>query len=247
MKLLVVDIETTGFNANIDAIVEIGITLVDTKTKETTLVFDKVIKDKKFNPEIHSNSWIFQNTTLTADDVINANSLESYFDEIQALFDKYKMTAYNKSFDIRFLTAAGFKLTDVECLMKAAKRYSNYMINGRVKIPSVEEIYNQFFVKDDNPYIEKHRAGSDAIDESNILLHMVGLKDNPPAETEKIIVTETKVREINLIDVDSILTFGKHKGKAFSEVVKTDKNYISWCLENIPIFKLTVEAKKLLK
>ena len=34
MKLLVVDIETTGFYVHSDAIVEIGIALVDTVTKE---------------------------------------------------------------------------------------------------------------------------------------------------------------------------------------------------------------------
>jgi DNA polymerase III epsilon subunit-like protein len=247
MELLVVDIETTGFNANTDAIVEIGIVLVNTETKKTCLVFDKVIKDKKFNQLYHTNSWIFKNTTLTVNDVINANSLESYFDEIQSLFDKYKMTAYNKSFDLRFLRAAGFKMNDVECLMKAAKRYSNYIVNGRVKTPSVEEIYNQFFVKGDDQYIEKHRAGSDAIDESNILLHMVNLKDEHPKNSEKIILTETKIKEVALIDIDSVLGFGKHKGRVLSDVIKSDKKYVTWCMENITTFKLTLRAKKLLK
>jgi len=34
MKLLVVDLETTGFYTKTDAIVEIGIALVDTETKQ---------------------------------------------------------------------------------------------------------------------------------------------------------------------------------------------------------------------
>jgi len=247
MKLLVVDIETTGFNTKKDAIVEIGIVLVDTKTNETKLVFDNVIRDKRFDPDIHKDCWIFKNTTLTVEDVINAKTLEEYFDEIQQLFDTYKMTAYNKSFDIRFLKAAGFKMDDIECLMKAAKKYSNYIYKGKVKTPSVEEIYNQFFVKDGDPYIEKHRAGVDAIDESKILLHMVYLKHNPPTEREKIILTETKQKDTaNLINVDSVLNFGKHKGKVFSEVAKTDKGYLWWCLDNIPVFKVTPEAKKLI-
>ena len=44
MKILVVDIETTGFYPS-DAIVEIGISLVDTVTRKVILVFDEVIKE----------------------------------------------------------------------------------------------------------------------------------------------------------------------------------------------------------
>ena len=177
MKILVVDLETTGFYANSDAIVEVGIALVDTKTKKVKLVFDKVVKHKKFSESRHKNSWIFKNTTLTPKDVLKAKPLETYKDEIQGLFDKYPMTAYNKSFDIRFLTAAGFKMNDVKCLMHTAKQYSKLKNkSGGVKMPSVEEIYNQFFMKKGEVYIEEHRAGADAVDEGRILLHMVELK-----------------------------------------------------------------------
>jgi len=177
MKLLVVDIETTGFYVNSDAIVEIGITLVDTKTKEIKLVFDNVIKHGKFKESKHKNAWIFKNTTLTVEDVLKANSLNSYYKEIQSLFNKYPMTAYNKSFDIRFLSAAGFKMKDTKCLMKTAKQYSTVKNkSGGLKVPSVEDMYNQFFMDKGKVYVEEHRAGADAIDESKILLHMVDLK-----------------------------------------------------------------------
>ncbi len=187
MKILVVDIETTGFYPS-DAIVEIGISLVDTKAKTVKLVFDKVIKDKKFVKWKHKNAWIFQNTTLTVDDVLKANSLDSYFKEIQKLFDKYPMTAFNKSFDLRFLRNAGFEMNDIKCLMKTATQYSTYKDkNGRVKKPSVEEIYNQFFMKKGEVYIEEHRAGADAMDEGKILLHMVELKEK---KEKKQIITK---------------------------------------------------------
>ena len=41
MKILVVDLETTGFDSKTDLIVEISIALVDTDTKEIKMVFDK--------------------------------------------------------------------------------------------------------------------------------------------------------------------------------------------------------------
>jgi DNA polymerase III epsilon subunit-like protein len=177
MKILVVDLETTGFWPS-DVIVEIGICLVDTEAKTIELVFDKVVKEDKFNEKKHKNSWIFKNTDLTVEDVVNARPLSDYKDKIQGLFDKYKMTAYNKSFDIRFLKKAGFVMDDVKCLMKTATKYSEYKDkNGNVKKPSVEEIYTQFFMKDGETYIEEHRAGADAIDESKILLRLVELKN----------------------------------------------------------------------
>ena len=246
MKLLVVDIETTGFYVQSDAIVEIGIALVDTVTKEIELVFDNVIKHNKFNSKRHKNAWIFQNTTLTVEDVENAKPLDEYKEEIQALFDKYKMTAYNKSFDLRFLNAAGFKISDVKCLMQTATQYSEYKDkNGKTKKPSVEEIYNQFFMKNGEIYVEEHRAGADAKDEAKIMLHMVGLKDS------KSMLTEDKKKPAaskpsKPLDEDDVIMFGKNKGKTVGEITKTAPHYLKWCLREIPNFALTPNAKKLL-
>lgn len=244
MKLLVVDIETTGFFVHSDAIVEIGITLVDTVTKSIELVFDNVIKHNKFNSRKHKNAWIFQNTTLTLEDVENAESLDFYKEEIQDLFNKYAMTAYNKSFDLRFLKAVGFEMKDVKCLMQTATQYSGYKDkNGRVKKPSVEEIYNQFFMNDGERYIEEHRAGSDSKDEARILLHMVGLKGSKTMLTEDK-VKKTPIKTYKPFDEDDIMTFGVHKGKTISEINKTAPHYLKWCLKEIPTFSLTLMLKK---
>jgi DNA polymerase III alpha subunit (gram-positive type) len=246
MKLLVVDIETTGFYAQSDAIVEIGIALVDTVTKKIELVFDNVIKHDKFNSKRHKNSWIFQNTTLTVEDVENAKPLDDYKEELQALFDKYKMTAYNKSFDLRFLKAAGFQMNDVKCLMQTATQYSEYKDkNGKTKRPSVEEIYNQFFMKNGEIYVEEHRAGADAKDEAKIMLHMVDLKGS------KSMLTEDKNKPVvskpsKALDEDDVIMFGKNKGKTVGEIAKTAPHYLKWCLKEIPNFTLTPNVKKLL-
>ena len=177
MKILVVDIETTGFNQETDAIVEIGMAIVDTDTSEVKLVFDHVIKDPKFELWKHKDAWIFQNTTLTSDEVVKAEPLETYFDEIQSYFDKYLMTAFNKVFDLRFLRHAGFVIKDTKCIMHTSTEYFNETFgNGNKKWPSVEKIYNQFFMENGEVYIEDHRAGADTLDEAKILLHLVKLK-----------------------------------------------------------------------
>lgn len=175
MKIIVLDIETTGFNRYSDAIVEIGMVLVDTDTKEITHIFDKVVKDSIFDEEKHKNSWIFNNSTLRLEDVLKAKPLESYRAEIQELFDKYPITAFNMKFDTGFMESHKFKFKETKCLMESSKPYNKNMGKfGGPKVPSVPEIYNQFFP--DDKYDEEHRGADDAYHEGKILLKLVELK-----------------------------------------------------------------------
>jgi DNA polymerase-3 subunit epsilon len=175
MKIAIIDIETTGFIVTMDAIVEIGIVLVDTDTKEITKIFDSVVKDENFNPKIHKHSWIFDNSDLEISDVINANPLEMHRATLQTIFDTYHVTAFNKAFDLRFLRSRGFTLRDITCLMKSSKSYGIVLYeDGSHKPPSVEEAYSALFP--DDFYIEAHRGGDDAMHEAKILLKLCDIK-----------------------------------------------------------------------
>ncbi len=250
MKLLVVDLETTGV-LNSDVIVEIGIAMVDTDEKTVELIFDKPVKANGFDSKKHKNSWIFKNSSLTIEDVENAGSLEDYRSEIQGLLDQYKMTAYNKGFDVRFLKAAGFNIGEVKCLMDSTCQYLVFeSTDGKKRKPSFEEVYNQFF-SDDGKYIEKHRGGADAIDEGRLLLHLVLLKGTQPKKVfiEKVTKKRDKASYLpsyGTIGSDDKIPFGKHKDKVFSDVVKTDSRYLKWCVENVKNFNLTEDALLLL-
>lgn len=274
MKLLIVDIERTGLSHKFDAIVEIALVLVDTKTGEIKKVFDNIVKHEgKWNPFKHKNAWIFKNSNLKVKQVSKAKPLENYKKELQDWFDKYKVTAFNLPFDSRFLEEAGFKIKKTKCLMLSAHPYSEKIDKrGARKRPSVKEIYNQFFMKGtEKEYIEEHRAGADAMDEAKILLHIVDLKKKKiiPApltaaekkkyeETKKIIETKTSTdsngnisRNGNYpiykpIGPKDKFPFGKHKDKIFEDLVKESPKYIKWCVKNVKGFSLTPEAEKLL-
>lgn len=175
MKILVIDIETTGFSTITDAIVEIGMVLVDTDTKKTRIVFNKVVKDKNFDSVKHKGSWIFENSTLSIKDVEEAKTLVSYTPKIQKLLDKYPVTAFNKAFDMRFLKDRGFAFQDIKCLMHSSTPHCNLKNKiGGAKKPSVQEAYNIFFPKD--KYVEKHRGADDAKHEAKILLRLCEIK-----------------------------------------------------------------------
>ena len=175
MKIAVVDIETTGFVTDTDAILEIGITLVDTATQKLELIFDKVILDPVFEITRHNNAWIFQNSDLKPVDVLNADTLETLTPELQAIFDKYKVTAHNKPFDLCFLRSRGFVIDDVKCIMKSCRENKLVLDHtGKTKAPSVEEVYSVFFPHEQ--YIEKHRGGDDSLHEGKILLKLCDIK-----------------------------------------------------------------------
>jgi len=175
MKILILDIETTGFNQYVDAIVEVGMALVDTNTSKIERIYDKVVKDDRFDEKKHKDAWIFENSTLKVEDVLNAPSLNSLKGEIQSLLDEYPLTAFNMKFDTKFMDAVGFKFKPTKCLMEASKPFNkNFDRRGRQKTPSVEEIYAQFYPNE--TYIEEHRGCDDAYHEGKILLKLVEFK-----------------------------------------------------------------------
>jgi len=44
------------------------------------------------------------------------------------------------------------------------------------------------------------------------------------------------------LTLDSVLTFGKYKGRTVASVSEADPQYLEWCLENIADFPLDQEA-----
>lgn len=80
--MAVLDVETTGLIPLYDLIVEIGIVELNLLTGETQVLFDSVVREPKFGEE-HKNSWIFENSDLTFDEVKNAPSFDEIIPELQ--------------------------------------------------------------------------------------------------------------------------------------------------------------------
>lgn len=177
-KILIIDLETTGFNPADAEIVEIGIVSLDLETGEKEILFDKIIKPEKLSNEKIKDSWIVRNGYMKAEEIINSNPISYYVDEVQTIFDSYKngLTAYNNKFDFGFLDFKKFKYKKLDCPMlisinvcRIPGRYGGY------KWPSVQEAYDFFFP--DSNYTEKHRGADDAFHEADIVyeLYKMGL------------------------------------------------------------------------
>ena len=174
-QILVVDIETTGFLNQGGKIVEIGMVLLDLRDGTVTTVYDSLVKEPGFDRSHTSNpfGWIFNNSDLDYNDVLDAPSLDVQKQTIQALFDKYPATAFNKSFDFDFLRDRGFRINDLDCPMKLATpicklpKTNGY---GGYKWPKVEEAWEHFF--GNTGYIEAHRGLDDAKHEALIVYEL---------------------------------------------------------------------------
>jgi len=171
-RILVVDIETTGFLNQGGQIVEIGMVLLNLDNGEVEPIYESLIREPGFNWN-HTTGrfgWIFQNSDLTPEEVFDAPSLESQREAIQFLFDHHRATAFNKKFDFDFLRDRGFRIEELPCPMMVAtpiiklpsrNGYNSY------KWPKVEEAWEYFF--GDTGYIESHRGMDDAEHEAKIV------------------------------------------------------------------------------
>lgn len=174
MKILILDIETTGFSPKKNFIVEIGIVELDLSNGNRKIIFDHVMHEKGITKKEVEESWVVENTTITVDEIRRSKSLDYYKDEIQDIFNLYPLgvTAYNKKFDFGFLSNRDFKFNELPCPMLVSTdvcKIPNKWNNG-YKWPNVQEAYDFFFAP--HNYIEVHRGGDDAYHEAEIVYEL---------------------------------------------------------------------------
>jgi DNA polymerase III epsilon subunit-like protein len=173
-KILVVDIESSGFSYIKDVILEIGIVSLCLKTGAIETLFDSCVREPHLSAR-HRNSWIFSNSDLTPDQIRSAPTMEEIRPKVQSIFSAYSgMTAFNCKFDFGFLRNRNFALPkELSCPMILSTEilklppkngYPGY------KWPSAQEAWDYYFP--DFPYTEKHRGCADAEMEARIIYKM---------------------------------------------------------------------------
>lgn len=174
--IAIVDLETTGFLHQKGLIVEIGIASLNFNNGEVTKEFESLVKEPGFN-EVHTRppyGWIFSNSSLRFEDVNEAPSMKSLYDEIQETLNKFNgVTAYNAAFDLPFLRSRSFTFSPLPCPMIAATPMVNLPpVRGRnePKWPTVQEAWD--FLFGNTGYCETHRAMDDAIHEAKIVYEL---------------------------------------------------------------------------
>ena len=161
-----------GLTVGLIVIVEVGVVMLDIGNGCIETVFHQLVKEKGFCQD-HKDSWVFKNSDLKYEDVLNAKPLD--LGKLQGVLALYHAAAWNSSFDFSFLISRGLIISMLPCPMKMSVSYfqikSKY---GDWKWPSVQEAWNHLFPK--SKYVEKHRGLDDAIHEAKIM-HTLYHKD----------------------------------------------------------------------
>lgn len=242
-KIIILDLETTGLNPYKDLIVEIGIVELDLETGEINKLFSSLIKEEGFNENLR-HSWIFENSSIKFEDVKNARSLDDIRADLQEIFNKHPITAYNKSFDLGFLKSRGFSfpvesrdiMLEAKNVIKIPFAGKHYLGKSRTyKWPKAKEAYDFFF--QDNIYIETNRAQDDAYHEAKILYELYknneleeyfaeSLRDNSDYYFyfKKSIANLNKLLSIELYNKDLHKTLDR---MIFSKLITTMETYLS--------------------
>ena len=171
LKILVVDLETTGFLAQGGKIVECGIVSLDLASGLIEVIYDKVFNPGLTDDELNA-SWIVKNGYMTIDEIKSGCSIGDEIEAIQHIINSNDngLTAYNRGFDIPFMESVGLKFNKLlPCPMIACTDICRIPgSRGGFKWPKFEEAYFHFFPE--SGYNEQHRAKDDASHEA-MLIH----------------------------------------------------------------------------
>lgn len=173
-KILILDIETTGFTPKTGKIVEIGIVELDLSTGEKKILFDEITHENGITIEEVENSWIVKNSTLSVEAIRRSANIERFRPHIQNILNSYEAgaTAFNNAFDFGFMDDRGFVFPKkLACPMKLATNVCQIPgARGGFKWPKVQEAYEFFFGQ--TGYIESHRGADDAFHEADIVYEL---------------------------------------------------------------------------
>jgi DNA polymerase III epsilon subunit-like protein len=171
MKILIIDIETTGFSYSKDSIVEVGSVSLDLMSGIVEDIFNHICKEDLFS-DAHKTAWVFENSDLSFEIIEKAEDFKLIAPQFQKVISDHPMgvTSFGRSFDIGFLSDRGLKFGKLlDCPMQIMRDVCRIPSKDRkgYKTPSLVEAYSYMFPKCD--YIEKHRGLDDARQTAKII------------------------------------------------------------------------------
>jgi len=174
-KILIIDIETTGFRPD-DEIVEIGIVELNIDSGAKNIIYDEIFKPQFITEEELNECWIVEKGFMTTADIFKGDLIDNQVMKIQNILFEYSngITAFNNEFDFRFLERVGLVFPKkLPCPMKLSRKIVDARgKNGRNKNPSAKEAWD-FYFGIATGYIQKHRGADDALHEADIVFELI--------------------------------------------------------------------------
>jgi len=225
--LAIIDLEATGMNLSTDRIVEIAIVKVMPDGKKT-------IKRKLLNPEIPIPAVVTDIHGITDEMVKAAPTFRQAANEIKQFIDNADLAGYNSNrFDIPLLVEE-FLRVSLDLDFKNRKLLDVQKIFHSMEPRTLTAAY-KFYC---NEALENaHTAEADATATWEVLQSQVQRYPQLGLTVESILKC---IGEENLVDfarrmiMDNgreVFNFGKHKGRAVTDVLKAEPQYYDWMMK----------------
>jgi len=177
-RILIIDLETTGFLQNGGKIVEVGIVGLNLETGAKKILFDEVCHERPISRKEVEESWIVKNSTMTVEAIQKSRQLKFLQPRIQEILNKFPTgaTAFNNAFDFGFMENRGFVFPKkLDCPMKLCTNICKIPNKSRsgYKWPNFEEAHKYFF--GETGYVEQHRGADDAFYEADLVFKLYQL------------------------------------------------------------------------
>jgi DNA polymerase-3 subunit epsilon len=223
-----IDLETTGVNLSSDRIVEIAIIkLMPDNTRS--------VKRKLLNPEMAIPKQSSDIHGITDDMVKDAPTFKQSGNEIKQFLDNCDLGGYNSNrFDIPILMEE-FLRAGMDVDLSNRKMIDVQHIFYSMEPRTLSAAYKFYCQKD---LINAHSAEADISATIDVLMSQMSRYQNLGNTIDSIlgVIGEEKIVDYaRRFSYDSngveVFNFGKYKGKAVSEVLKSEPQYYDWMMK----------------
>ena len=225
--LAVIDLETTGINLASDRIVEIAIV----KMMPDGI---KTVKHKLINPEMPIPKQASDIHGITDETVKDAQTFRQAANELKQFLDQCDLAGYNSNrFDIPLLVEE-FLRVGIEIDMRGRKLIDVQRVFHMMEQRTLTAAY-KFYC--DKPHDGAHSAQADAEATLEILVAQINRYPQLGADPESIVkfTGDDQVvdfaRRFAMENGVEIFNFGKHKGRAVADVLKSEPQYYDWMMK----------------
>ena len=235
------DLETTGIKVATDRIVEIGIVRqqVDGSTKTKTL---------RINPEMPIPPEVTEIHGISDEDVKDCPTFKQVAHELAHFLENCDLAGYNSNhFDIPMLVEE-FLRAEVDFDLKGRRFVDVQNIFHKMEPRNLSAAYKFYCSKD---LVNAHSAEADTVATYEILKAQLDRYANVTIKDKKGNITTPVINDIKALSdftfsnraVDlighivyndknvEVFNFGKHKGKAVSQVLIEEPSYYSWMMK----------------
>ncbi len=228
------DLETTGINIASDRIVEISYLKVELNGNETS-------KTLRINPDMHIPEKVTEIHGIRDEDVKDSPTFNEVAKSIAKDFEGCDLAGYNSvRFDIPLL-AEEFLRAGVDIDMKRRKFVDVQVIFMKME-PRTLAAASKFFLGKELE--DAHSAAADTKATYEVLQAQLDRYSNLENDIAKLAEFSAHNRNVDFAgrivyndDDVEVFNFGKHKGKAVTEVLAQDPGYYGWMMNgDFPLY-----------